>query len=1030
MQKYMKYILFIALIFTFMPNSIGQLTEKYEGELENFYRAEELLQKEQFSAARKEFSDFINSREKSNDPFYIKARYYEGLSALELYNNDAVEILQKFNAEFPESIYKNEINFKLGKYFFQKKKYVDALAWLNQVDLSVLEKEKQDEVYFKIGYANFQLGEYKTARNSFFNVKDSDSQYGAPALYYYSHIAYQEKSYQLALEGFEKLLTDARFKEVVPYYIAQIYYLEGDYEKVTQFAPQIMDSIDAKNSADLNHLIGDAYYKVGKYDEAVPYLETYDKLSKTSREEDYQLGYSYYKSSSYDKAIKMFDRVAKRDDKLGQVALYHIGECYLKKENFAYARTAFEAASMFDFDLKIQEDALYNYAILSYKLDYNPYDEAIEAFELYLERYPNSPRKNDVYQYLVNVYSNTKKYQEALNSLDKLPTLDIKLKSAYQIIAFNHGVELFEKSEFAKSRIAFQGVKKYPVDNEIVAKATFWTADAFYMQGDFKNAVVKYREFVSIPGAYLSHFRENAYYNIAYCYYNQEDYTQAIESFRTFTQLPNIVDREKLADGYARTGDAYYVTKRPEEAVEAYKKALAENLGEKDRILYYTGKSYGFIQGKTDKKIQYLLDIINNYPNSKYTVMSIYEIGQSYALNGEYENALRYFNQLVNDYPNNNLIIPTLIQIGDVKEKQGKYAEAESYFKRVLNEYNAVDDECADAVRKLKDLYEKQNKQDQVSQLASLYPCGGITADEVEESYYTAAYLKYSDSLFRDAIPEIKKYLNTYPQGKYNTEMMSYLANSQLETGDTDAALLSFEKVLALSNNPFTEDALIRTSKIYYNRGDYEKALPFYSRLEKIASSPSIIYNTKVGLMRTNYLLGIWNNALVAASDVLADSKTKGAVELEGNYISGMSLNNLNRYDDAIPFLNFTVNNTGKIIGAEAKFTIAEIYYKQEDYTESEKQVRALLKMKPSYDYWVAKALILQTRTLIAIDDLFQAEYTLSSLIQNYPVQDDGIMDEANALMDELQQLKDKPKSVPEQGDNIIEMNGEGGNNE
>lgn len=1030
MQKYIQYILFSFLLSCLCGYSHSQVTEEYNSDFSNFYRAEELFQKEQYSAARMEFRSFIDSQEKSNNPIYIKARYYEGLSALELYNNDAVELLQKFNAEFPESIYKNNINFRLGQYFFQKKKYVDALVWLNQVDISALDAEKQDEIYFKIGYSQFQLGELKTARNAFFNVKDSDSQYGAPALYYYSHIAYQEESYQLALEGFEKLLGDARFKEVVPYYIAQIYYLQGNYEKVTEFAPKIMDSIDAKNSADLNHLIGDAYYKVGKYDEAVPYLEDYNKVSKTTRDEDYQLGYAYYRASSFDKAIKMFDRVAKKDDKLGQTALYHIGECYLKKENFAYARTAFEAASMLDYDLKIQEDALYNYAILSYKLDYNPYDEAIEAFELYLERYPNSKRKNDVYQYLVNVYSNTKKYQEALNSLDKLPTLDIKLKSAYQIIAYNHGVELFEKSEFAKSRIAFQGVKKYPVDNQLVAQTTYWTAEAFYMQDDYTNAVSKYREFVSIPGAYLSNLRENAYYNIAYCYYNQKDYTQAIESFRTFTQLANIKDREKLADGYAREGDAYYVTKKPSLAVEAYKKSLAENLGEKDRVLYYTGKSYGFINGETDKKIKYLLDIINNYPKSKYTVFSIYEIGQSYALSGEYENALRYFNQLVRDYPNNTLIIPALIQIGDVKEKQGKYTEAESYFKKVLNEYNAVDADCTDAVRKLKDLYVKQNKQEKIDELAALYPCGGITSDEVEESYYSTAYLTYSDSLFRDAIPQINKYLNKYPNGKYQTEMLSYLANSYLETANISQALIEFEKILVLSNNPFTEDALIRTSKIYYNQGDYEKALPYYSRLEKIASAPSIIYNTKIGLMRTNFLLGIWNNALVASGDVLADSKTQGAIKLEGNYITGMSMYNLNRYDDAIPYLNYTVNNTGKIIGAEAKYTIAEIYYEQENYSESEKQVRALLKMKPSYDYWVAKALILQTRTLIAIDDLFQAEYTLNSLIQNYPVQDDGILDEANALMEEILQLKNQPKSVEDQGDNIIDVNGNGGNDE
>ena len=82
--------------------------------------------------------------------------------------------------------------------------------------------------------------------------------------------------------------------------------------------------------------------------------------------------------------------------------------------------------------------------------------------------------------------------------------------------------------------------------------------------------------------------------------------------------------------------------------------------------------------------------------------------------------------------------------------------------------------------------------------------------------------------------------------------------------------------------------------------------------------------------------------------------------------------------------------------------------------------------MKPSYNYWTAKALILQSRVQMATDDLFQAERTLNSVINHYKTTDDGILTEANELMLEIQQLKSQPKSITPEGETIIEMNENG----
>lgn len=1025
----------LALLFLFcllvFVDAFGQRSEKYESEYAPFYRAEELFQKEQFSAAKKIFREFIISFNDKHDPQFVKARYYEGLSALHLYNNDAIQLLTEFNNDYPENIYKNDIYFKIGQHFYQRKKYSDANDWFERTNVKDIDTSEVAEYYFKLGYANFQLGEFSKARNSFFEVKDGTSSYAAPAMYYYSHIAYQNETYQVALEGFLSLMDNPSFKNEVSYYITQIYYLQGQFDKVVEFAPAIIDSIPKSNTAEMNQLIGDAYYKIGRFDEAVNYLEEYSNNSNTSREDDYQLGYAYFMSTYYKKAVRQFDKVSRKKDKLGQVALYHAAESYLKLDELNNARAAFEAASKIEIDAGIQEDALYNYAVLSYELDYNPYNDAIRAFELFLENFPNSKRKEDVYEYLVNVYTSTKKYEEALASLDRIEKKDIKLKSAYQVISFNLGIEEYERGNFKNAINALEKVKTYSVDHRLEGKAVFWQADAYYNLKDYKNAIAKFREFLKIPGNYESNLRELAYYNIAYCYYDQKDYIQAIESFRTFTKLPSANDKLRLADAYIRIGDAYYTKKDPsfESSALNYEKAVELKQANLDRALFYLAKVYGFLPDKRSEKITTLLDIVNNHRSSNYIVPSIFEIGLSYKYEGNLEKGFEYLNQILNDYPNNILVKEALIEIGDIKYKQKAYEESESYFNRVLNEYNLDDEKCKTATKGLQDIYRATRQQDKIAEIAQKYPCAEITDDDQEAFYYETANELYLNENYDEAIPEINKYLNVYPEGRFSIQLTSYLADIYYQRDEKGQALALYRRIIEKPTSAYTEEALVRASKTLYNDGEYADALPYYSRLEPLASSPQIIYNTRVGLMRCNYLLDFYANAAQAARKVLADELIRDDIRVEANYVAGMSLFKEEKYDEAITYLKWTSENTGAERGTEALHILAETNFELGNFEKAEKIHKELLKRKPAYDYWIARSLILQARVFMAMDDLFQAENTINLVLNNYPEEDDGILIEAQKFKSELMQLKDEPDKIEEDTNRVIDFQ-EGGDDE
>lgn len=1019
-------ILFFAIA---IGQAWTQQTEKYHSPLAGFYRSEDLFEKEQFSAARKEFRLFIDSYTGSkNDPFYIKALYYEGISALALFNNDAIPLLESFNREYPESIYKYDIFFRFGQFYYQKKDYPKTIEWFSQLSKQNVEPQNLQEYHFKLGYAYFEEEQFPEAKNAFYEVKDSVSQYGTPSLYYYSHLCYKDGSYQTALEGFEKLMSDTRFKTVVPYYITQIYYLQGKYQEVTEFAPAHIDSMKVGDQIEMNHLIGDSYYKIGKFDEAVPFLEVYNEKSTTTRDDDYALGYAYFKSSQYSKAITYFDKVSRVKDTLGQISLYHAGECYMNLNELAFARKAFGAAAQIDKDLMIQEDALYNYAVLSYKLDLNPYDEAVIALEDYIIKYPNSPRKNVVFQYLVNCYSSTKNYAKALESLDKLPTKDSKLKSAYQLIAFNRGVELYQKSEYKQAIDAFKLVEKYPQSQDVSAKGVFWTADSYFMLKDFTTAIKEYRAFLTMPTAYGSALKADALYSIGYAYLGQEekvrDQTQIIAAFQQYLQEPNLTNKKKKADATMRLADAYYVTKQNDLAIEFYDKAYELKMGYEDQALFYSARIFGFKQNRQEK-IKRLLDIVNNYSNSKYLLTSVFEVGLSYYNDGNNDQAIRYFNQVVKDYPSSILVKDALHYIGDAYFKKGDYTKAESYFKRVLDEYGTERSTCVRETKALADIYTAQRLLQKVENLANLYPCADSIRFEVEDKYYEQAMESYNKKEYEASVSDFDGYLNKYPDGKYKQEILNYKADALYILKREAEAVAIYKQTLERPNDDFTEIATQRTAKFLYNAYEYEQALPYYTRLEQVSKSPEMTQLAELGLMRCHYVVENFANSAEYAKKVLGNKQITNTVKLEAEYIKGISLAKTDRFTEALPSLEYVVKNTTTEFAAESKYTIAEGYYKKGDLTKTDTEIRALLKMKPGYDYWIAKGLILQTKVLRDKKDLFQAEQTIRSVIDNYPDDEDGIKQEANDLLEEILQLKNKPKSIQEPSGTVIEVGGD-----
>jgi tetratricopeptide (TPR) repeat protein len=351
MNKLKGFVFFVS--FSISVLAFAQKTAVYSDKDLDFKTGVELFQKEKFGAAQKSFIKVIESHE-ANSLMRIDAEYYRAICAAELFNKDGEWYLKQFAKEHPENPKVKSVYFYLGKYNYFKKKYKESLDWFAKVDIYELTTEELAEFYFKRGYSYFVSEKTTEAKKDFYEIKDVDNKYSASAKYYYAHIAYSEKNYETALIDFTKLKQNETFGAVVPYYIAQIYYLQAKYDSVISYAPALLDSANTKRAPEIARILGESYYRTNKYKEAIPFLKKYEKaVVNLDRKDSYQLGYAYYKTKEYDDASVYFIRATNVDDSLSENAYYHLGDCYLKLDNKQNARNAYGQASKLKFDTVI-----------------------------------------------------------------------------------------------------------------------------------------------------------------------------------------------------------------------------------------------------------------------------------------------------------------------------------------------------------------------------------------------------------------------------------------------------------------------------------------------------------------------------------------------------------------------------------------------------------------------------------------------------------------------------------------------------
>jgi tetratricopeptide (TPR) repeat protein len=982
----MKSLQLVGLMLVFqlchVPGS-AQQSQIYKDADADFKTGTELFQKEKYNAAQKSFVKTIESHRDPQSLVRIDAEYYKAICAIELFNKDGEFYLKQFIKDHPESPKVKSAYFYLGQYNYRKQKWREALDWFEKVDVYDLSAQELPEFYFKRGYSNFSLNKYAEAKKDFYELKDVDNSYATPSKYYYAHILYSEKKYETALNDFSKLQKDETFGPVVPYYIAQIYYLQGRYTEVIAYVPELLDTATTKRVPELAKVLGESYFRKGKYKEALPYLKKYEKSAGTlQRGENYQMGYTLYSLKEYDDAVDYLIKVTNIDDSLGQNAYYHIGDCYVKLDNKQNARNAFGQAAKIDLDKGIQEDALFNYAKLSYELSFNPYGDAIKAFQQYLKKYPNAAHADDAYGYLVNLFLTSKDYKSALEAIDNIKVLTPELKQAYQKVAYYRGVDLFNSMEYDKAIKLFDKSMTYNFDKNIRALATYWKAEAYYRNKQYEKAIDVYQAYMAEPGSISKSEFSDANYNIGYAYFKLSDYKNSVLWFRKFITFKTQADKKKINDAYNRIGDGYFMEKDFATAVEYYDQSYKMHLINADYALFQKAIANGVMK-KYQEKIADLNTFVNAYASTSsiYVQRAKFELASAYELSNRKDLALIEFKKFVDQYPNSVYVNTALSKIGLIYYNEKDDARALAYFDKLIKRDRKSSD-ASQAVSIVKDIYaakgDVQGMSDYMASIGEAIPQAAL--DSIS---YNVGKTHYQEQDCKSAIADFEKYLQKFPDGIFVIPANFYSADCNYRAGNLEAALKGYAFVIGKNKNEFTETALLNASDIAYKKQNYAQALDYFKQLEQNAENPKNNTAAKIGIMRSGYEVKDYAVAVEYAAKVISLDKIGNELINEAHFITGKSYLAQDKKDEAMMEFKTVASSSKNVTGAEASYNIAWIQYNKAEYKQAQKTIFDFFNRDGNFPEWIDRSLLLLADSYLALNDNFQAKTTLQSVIDD-----------------------------------------------
>lgn len=1005
LERVINYIrmkrLFFPFLLIFFFSANAQQTLYLNDPQAAYKQAQEYYQKQYYSLAYPIFKELEQDQQNKlqvKESFeYQNVHFYTLVCSLNQDDSASVAPARLFIERENNAARAQMLSYHLAEYEFRRGNYADALHLYETAGIDNLSNAEIANEKFHQGYAYFIKKDFERAKPLLDAIRQlpKDPNY-IDANYYYGYISFYQKHYSDAATAFAVVEHDPKYSTVVPYYIANIYLIQNKKEKAISYAASKLDAGNQYYDAELRELTGHGYYEQKDFAKALPYLEVYvNKSKKVSRQDMFELSYCYYQLKNYNKAIEGFKQLGGKEDSLAQNAMYLLGDSYLKTGQKANARNAFLfCASNSSYPVQ-KEISQFHYGKLSYELGYP--DVALTSLRGFLAEYPQSTYVPEARELLLNVLANTSNYKDALALMDSLRNPSANARQLYAKILYGRATELINDGMLPNANELLDKALKQPDNTATLPYINFWKGEIAYRSNRLDEAIPYFIAYLKMPVSQGEVNPANAKYSLGYCYLKKENYNEAHVFFEQVAGNPGIGASPLVQDAFIRNADCYYMNRDYKTAVGMYNKVLGYSWPASDYATYQKAMVAGV--NSSNEKITLLNNLIRKFPDSELAPDANMEIANTYLSDENFQQSVNYLKNVLSSTGNDALKPRAYLRAGIAYYNLQNNKEALNQYNQLLKLYpNSV--EAQEALENAKAIYVAEGRSGEYVNFAKSMGVS-ISASQEDQLAYQEAEVQFNNGNFSVAQQRFEDYLKKFPDGKYALEANYYKSEMYASQKDWTKAVTGYETVADKAPNKFAEKSLLQAARLnFFYIKDYGKAETYYTKLKDFASSQENKLEAMRGLLRSQYELKHWSNAMDNAKDLLSQKGIGSDDKIIANMIIGKSYLTDGKCDQALPYFKSVVSQSRATYGAEAQYQIAECQFNQDRLKDAEKSAFEVIHKSGSYAYWVTKSYLLLGDIYLKEKDYFNAKATFQSLVENAKI--DELKTQAEQKLEEV----------------------------
>lgn len=969
----------------------AQLNKPISDKQNLYSEAKKLFYSKDYAAAKQKlvmmpYDNSISEKQKQEIKYMVAA------CSFRLKDGERIDTLRDILQDVQDSPYKNRVEFMLGMALYEDGNIDEALAMLNSCEVDKLPEEDKNLAIYASAVCNVKVGNLDEAYLLFDMLRYS--KYSNDGLYYMGYIKYKQGDYKQALKEFNafRQTKDNLNKGIDNKFIVDIYLKSELYERAEEYAKRFLaERNDRQAEADLLKMLGEATFRQEKYTESIKYLEQYMKkeTEKTDRRAHFMLGISYYNVDKYSASIQNLGKATLTEDDMAQNANLYIGLSYLNLFDKNKARMAFEQAANANFDLKVKEQAAYNYAISTYETSYSAFGESVNVFEQFLNNYPSSPYSTKIGNYLTDVYGSTTNYEAALNSINRVNRPSEIILSAKQKVLFNLGKEEYINGNMLRALGYFeQAIELGRFNRDVLSKTYYWCAEAYYRDGAINKAEDYLNKAISTSINSANEEYSLSHYSLGYIYFNRHRYSSAQDMFNKFVRNADKSEKELISDALTRIGDCAMTSRNFERAKEAFAQAERLSNSSGDYSLLQTAMIQG-IQKEYFKKISTINTLISKYPQSAYIPNAIYEKGRAYVLTNNNAEAIKAFSQLKQMFPETELARKSATEIGLIYFRNEQYDKAINAYKEVVDKY-PMSEEAKLAMADMKNVYMEINRVDEfVAYNRSKSNIMRLNVSDEDSLTYASAENMYMRGRAKEADDAFKKYISSFPEGAYVLDANYRLFQMAKDNKHEGLMLMYAEEIMKKPNNKYEEEVLKVKADLHNKAGRHEQAMQDYKLLVAKTVNDEVKLASYIGIARNAYIIQNSTELIQSANYILSESRLSTDLKQEILYYRAKTYSALDNKLEYIRDLRELKADTRNKYGAEARYLYANELFLAKKYNDAEKELLSYIEESTPHTYWLARSFVLLSDVYFAMNKEVEAVQFLKSLKQNYKAKDD-----------------------------------------